>query len=47
MITCKDCGRLNVGKEQGENWICEDCKEGNQELKDSSKQPKADSKEVR
>ena len=42
MVTCKDCGRLNKGKEVGKSWICEDCKEGEQMLKDSSKPPIAE-----
>jgi hypothetical protein len=39
MITCNDCGRLKEGNELGKSWICEDCKEGDQELKDSPTQP--------
>jgi hypothetical protein len=47
MITCKDCGRLKEGNELGKSWICEDCKEGDQELMDSPKQPISDQKEGR
>lgn len=42
MITCKDCGRLNEGKELGKSWICEDCKEGDPTLKDSPVEPIVD-----
>jgi hypothetical protein len=42
MITCSQCGRLNEGKELGKSWICEDCKEGDQELRDSTIQPIGD-----
>jgi predicted RNA-binding Zn-ribbon protein involved in translation (DUF1610 family) len=42
MITCSDCGRLNEGKELGDSWICEDCKEGDQQLRDSPIQPIGD-----
>jgi hypothetical protein len=39
MITCNDCGRLNKGNELGKSWICEDCKVGDQELRDTPTQP--------
>jgi ribosomal protein L37AE/L43A len=42
MITCKDCGRLNEGKELGKNWICEDCNAGNPDIEESSIQPIGD-----
>jgi ribosomal protein L37AE/L43A len=39
VITCEDCGKLNKGKEQGNSWICEDCKEGGEAINDSSIEP--------
>ena len=45
MITCNECGKMNKGKELGSSWICEDCKEGGQPVRDSPNQPKVDTRE--
>jgi hypothetical protein len=47
MISSNDCCRLNEGKELRNRWICEDCKEGDQESSVSPIKPITNTKEGR